>query len=308
LLAPLVRLALVPFAALEGRSSRRRNALRAARATPLAELRQTARKRALHRTGAPLVAGPWVGDEVGELLYWIPFLRWVQGLDQGLRERFFVIARRSSAAWYEGIGAGRVDLEQVSAGTDPDDAGEGELEGLIKERVAEAFDLGSRAFRVLPGRLVAVTRADLARQDPAGRRLLEFAAPAATELPDLALPDDFVAVSFPNNPALAEACADRHATVSLDGFDAGARVAAIAGARGFAGTFGADAVLAVLSGVPAAVIRSDRESEEDDLRLISSFLTEREFGRLSVLDETGSPVEVVAEMLRLLGLDALAPV
>ena len=26
--------------------------------------------------GAPIVAGPWVGEVGFELLYWVPFLRW----------------------------------------------------------------------------------------------------------------------------------------------------------------------------------------------------------------------------------------
>src|SRR5207249_3171930 len=61
----------------------------------------------------PVVAGPWLGDEVGEVLYWIPFLRWAQAATFGLQERLIVVARPRSEPWYAGIGARRVRPEDV---------------------------------------------------------------------------------------------------------------------------------------------------------------------------------------------------
>jgi Sulfotransferase family len=111
--------------------------------SPARELRRRV-DRLAHGDG-PIVAGPWAGDEIGELLYWIPFLRWAQTANIGLRERLHVPRRPEHEAWYTGIGAGR-------------DAPAG----------AETLD----------PQLVLEARHELARQDPGRRiqhRLLEFA-------------------------------------------------------------------------------------------------------------------------------------
>ena len=65
--------------------------------------------RKVKRGEGEVVAGPWLGSEVEELLYWIPFLRWAQTATFGLRDRLAVVARASSAAWYEGIGSTHAD-------------------------------------------------------------------------------------------------------------------------------------------------------------------------------------------------------
>jgi hypothetical protein len=63
----------------------------------------------VRRGDGEVVAGPWLGSEVEELLYWIPFLRWTQTATFGLRDRLTVVARASSAAWYDGIGSRHAD-------------------------------------------------------------------------------------------------------------------------------------------------------------------------------------------------------
>jgi hypothetical protein len=102
--APLLRKALGPVAAAAGRRA-------AARKKPqrdaFDQLRSALRK--IKRGEGEVVAGPWLGTEVGELLYWIPFLRWAQTATFGLRDRLTVVARASSAAWYEGIGSTHAD-------------------------------------------------------------------------------------------------------------------------------------------------------------------------------------------------------
>ena len=111
--------------------------------SPAVELRRTIDR--LARGDAPIVAGPWTGDEIGELLYWIPFLRWAQTANIGLRERLYVPRAPQHEAWYAGIGAGT----EAPAG----------------------------AKRLDP-ELVLAARSELARQDPGLRiqhRLLEFA-------------------------------------------------------------------------------------------------------------------------------------
>ena len=102
--APLLRRALSPVAAAAGKRA-------AARKKPerdaFDELRAVLRK--VKRGEGEVVAGPWLGSEIEELLYWIPFLRWAQTATFGLRDRLTVVARASSAAWYEGIGSTHAD-------------------------------------------------------------------------------------------------------------------------------------------------------------------------------------------------------
>jgi hypothetical protein len=250
LLAPLVRMGLAPFARLAARGSARQLEKGAAKASPTAELTRLVRKRALHRTGAPVVAGPWTGDEIGELLYWIPFLRWLQGVDAGVKERLFVIRRSAGAAWYDGIGAGQVDLERLIPDEPPDEVTEEELQGPLRDEIARTFGLGSRAFRVLPPGLVAATREALAGQKPSERkRLLEFAPLRAPER-----------------------------------------------SAGYVGPYGPEAIVAVLCGADAETFSSEVEPPDpNDLKVISSFLAEPPFGRLTI--DEGTPEERAAELL-----------
>jgi hypothetical protein len=315
-LAPAVRVALAPFAAVADATERRRRARKAHRTSPTAELRRTVRKRALHRTGAPVVAGPWLEDEVGELLYWIPFLRWMQGLRPGLRERVFVVCRASSAPWYADIGAGRLDVEELIGPSPAVQAvGEDDLQSGLQEQVATAFRLGSRAFRVLPAELVSNSRTVLAHQRPTARderRLREFAllSPGGSAA-EVELPPAFVAVRFaPDRPDLDRTLGEQQSVVMLDGLDRATQQSIIARARGFVGAFGVEALLAVLSGVPAIVDTSSWETAEDDLRVVSSFLAEAPFGPLHVLDPARTGAEATEWVAQLLAgpVEALAAV
>ena len=284
-LAPAIRLALRPLAVLAARRAERVRERKAAAATPLRELRAALRKRALNRSGAPVVVGPWSGDEAGELLYWIPFLRAAQTAHPGLAERMFVISRAASGVWYGGIGAGRIDAEQL-VGEGRPDVGEAELQGPLREQVAGAFGFGSRAFRVLPADLVAAARGELASQRPApgrDRRFLEFAPLGIDDAQDpVELPTDFIAVSLGvSHVALQAGLAEHVSVVGLDGLDRRAQAAVLSRSRGFVGAYGAEAVGAVLAGVPSVVIGAEAT---EDLRLISSQLEGPPFGALNVLD------------------------
>jgi hypothetical protein len=108
---PLLRRGLSPVAAAAGRRA-------AARKKPerdaFDELRSVLRK--VNRGEGDVVAGPWLGSEVEELLYWIPFLRWAQTATFGLRDRLTVVARASSAAWYVGIGSTHADAADFEGG------------------------------------------------------------------------------------------------------------------------------------------------------------------------------------------------
>jgi hypothetical protein len=265
-LAPFVRLALAPKALLMGRRDLRKR--REKPAEPLDELRRIARRLGSEQTAAPIVAGPWLADEVGELLYWIPFLRWAQVASFQFRERLVVVTRESSAAWYRGIGSRLVAPDEV---------------GLLGEDV-----------RLMPAELVEERRSDLAARHPGERflrRMLEFEAPALDQPPaDLDLPDDFVAVGFDHAaggdgvaaPAVARLAAegpivllnpagppDDGAIVVRGGRDVEFTV--LARARGFVGGWCPAAVVAALLGRPAVAFDAGTASR-DDLRLACSFL------------------------------------
>ena len=56
--------------------------------------------------GRTLVAGPWLSEVGYEVLYWIPFLRWVQAAFRVDPARVVAVSRGGVSSWYEGI-AGR---------------------------------------------------------------------------------------------------------------------------------------------------------------------------------------------------------
>jgi hypothetical protein len=71
---------------------------------------------AMATRGAPIVAGPWLGEVGFELLYWVPFLRWCAERVNVEPERFVVVSRGGTESWYRPFAARYVDVfEQVSA-------------------------------------------------------------------------------------------------------------------------------------------------------------------------------------------------
>ena len=86
----------------------RRLAARAYAEVVAAEVRTMLRR--LIRSGRPVLAGPWLGEVGFELLYWVPFLRWVVedlGLDPA---RVAIVSRGGAESWYRGLGARYLDL------------------------------------------------------------------------------------------------------------------------------------------------------------------------------------------------------
>ncbi len=276
---PLVRRALAPLAGLAGR---RAGARRKPSAGQDDELRAAVRR--LKREQSQVVAGPWLGSETAELLYWIPFLRWVQTATYGLRDRLVVASRAGSASWYEGLGARHVSVEEAAS-----------VPGAV----------------VLQPELIGERQAELAAGKPNDqfqRRRLEFARLAAPEPPTgLELPEEFVATRL--EPELRAALAGHGPVVSLDGLDRSAQAAVLARARGFVGMYGVETILAVLSGVPAVALSTGAEPV-DELQLVSSFLARPPFGRLHVIEAAGSPAETAGRAAQLLEapIEALAGV
>ena len=61
---------------------------------------------ALTASDGPLIVGPWLAEVGYEILYWIPFLRWVRLAYRVDTSRVIAISRGGVGAWYDGI-AGR---------------------------------------------------------------------------------------------------------------------------------------------------------------------------------------------------------
>ena len=266
---PLVRRTLAPLAGFAGRRAQARRKPSSGRDD---ELRAAVRR--LKREQLQVVAGPWLGSETAELLYWVPFLRWVQTATYGLRDRLVIVSRAGSASWYEGLGARHVLAEEA-----------GSIPGTV----------------VLRPELIDERRAELAAGRPSDqfqRRRLEFARLAAPEpAAGLELPEEFVATRL--EPELRTALNSHGTVVSLDGLDRRAQAAVLAGARGFVGTYGVEAILAVLSGVPAVALSTGTEPA-DELQLVSSFLARPPFGRLRVIEAAESPAETAGRAAQLL--------
>lgn len=64
----------------------------------------------LSKEQKPVIAGPFISDVGIELIYWIPFLRWLiesYGLD---RKNFVAVSRCGADRWYQDLGVEYVDL------------------------------------------------------------------------------------------------------------------------------------------------------------------------------------------------------
>lgn len=89
-----------------------------ARAQLLGDLQRIA------RAGRPVLAGPWVGEVGFEILYWIPFLRWVRDTVGLAPDRVIALSRGGPASWYRDVASSYVDVfdligvEQYRAGND----------------------------------------------------------------------------------------------------------------------------------------------------------------------------------------------
>jgi hypothetical protein len=226
----------------------------------------------IEATEGPVVAGPWLDDAERELMWWLPFLRWLVDRSPSLSERLVVLSRGDVREWYTGLAATYLDVSDFVAL--PKTAGrlfvDGEsrrsFEQDILENVARAA--GGISAAVSPDTMRAV-QAELGTQKdgvlPVAARFgsIERSIPASGPVV-VRLVDPIQDESArPAIELLADRLRGRRRAVQLNDGDQGSNGASsplaemtstISGASLFVGTWGWPAAVAALFGVPMLAI------------------------------------------------------
>lgn len=235
---------------------------------------------------APVFVGPWVDSSGHELLYWIPFLRWIVRTYGLQPERLVVLSCGGERGWY-----GRLAHRYLDAGAlfspdelerwlrrtvpqseqDPKQAVISPLDQEIVDRAVRAFDLSD--YQLLhPWSFFRVLRR--LQKDRALEQLEQiltfdkFGPPPP--IVGIDLPDSFVAVAPDFTPALPRndenqqlmdrivgELAAEHPVVVVDGPSA-RRTAVLSRASSFVGAYGDLAILAAAYGAPVTAYHSER--------------------------------------------------
>ena len=66
-------------------------------------------ERVVSGTG-PIVVGPWLSEVGYEVLYWVPFVRWVKAAYRIDPDRLWVVSRGGVGSWYADITTNYVDI------------------------------------------------------------------------------------------------------------------------------------------------------------------------------------------------------
>ena len=160
---------------------------------------------------APVFVGPWNDTAGTEVLYWIPFLRWLVDMYGLPPERLIVVSRGGPRAWYGGLAQryldartlfSPADLEHWSHRTVPQSEQDHKqavmspFDNEIVERAARAFELSD--YQVLHPSLLFRTISRL-RKDRALEQMGDVLRPArlaASAAPSGQRPAPYVAVSL----------------------------------------------------------------------------------------------------------------
>ncbi len=189
----------------------------------------------------PIVAGPWLSEVGYEVLYWVPFLRWVMAAYRIPASRIVVMSRGGTASWYRDIASRYIEVLDHIA---PADLFARAAAGALKQRevtdvdrrlvkkASEAVGLGA-AVKILHPSLMFRWFAPFWSGHETLAFLERHTRHARIEAPDVAvpvaLPAEYVAVKFygarslPDEPAvriqlraMADALSERFPIVQLD--------------------------------------------------------------------------------------------
>lgn len=62
------------------------------------------------RGSAPIIVGPWLSEVGYEVLYWVPFVRWVQKRYDVSPSRLVIVTRGGASAWYSDLSRHAVEI------------------------------------------------------------------------------------------------------------------------------------------------------------------------------------------------------
>lgn len=174
-----------------------------------------------------VIAGPWISEVGFEVLYWIPFLRWVQDRFGLAPSRVIVVSRGGTAPWYEGLCERYVDIfdrlsvtefQELSTSRWAASGGQKQSsvstwDRLVLDRVAS--EIGSERTTLLhPSAMYRSFREYWLARAPVEAvmrrtRYARFSAPAGV-VDEQQLPDEsFVAVKFYFRPSFPDTDANR---------------------------------------------------------------------------------------------------
>lgn len=173
----------------------------------------------LLRHDRPVIVGPWTGEVGFELIYWIPFVRWVVHHYGIPAVRLIVVSRGGTAQWYGDIAARYVDAFEFFS---PDQFRTATAEAKKQRRVAnfdaelvrrvvDAHQLG-RPDLLHPGMMYRLFMPFWKDQAPIGR-IEQYAEYSRLRQPDVPyvreLPADYVAARFYFSDCFPDTSANR---------------------------------------------------------------------------------------------------
>jgi hypothetical protein len=95
----------------------------------------------------PIVVGPWLSEVGYEVLYWVPFVRWVQSQYDIPADRLVVVTRGGAASWYSDVTSNAVELFDVMS---PDEYAAGNAQRSVEDRgTLKQFGVSSMDQRIV---------------------------------------------------------------------------------------------------------------------------------------------------------------
>jgi hypothetical protein len=190
---------------------------------------------------APILAGPWLSEVGYEVLYWVPFLRWVKAAYRIPDERLVIMSRGGTGSWYRDVSPRYIEaLDHAS----PQELAARASAGALKQRDVSDLDrrLVDRASAAVRSGRISLLHPSLMFRWFApfwsGHETLSFIEshtryariqPSPDVAVPVALPSEYVAVKFygakslPDDPAvraqlraIVDALSDRFPIVQLD--------------------------------------------------------------------------------------------
>ena len=79
----------------------------------------------------PIIVGPWLSEVGYEVLYWIPFVRWIQSQYDVPPDRLVVVTRGGAASWYSDITSNAVEMFDLMS---PDAYAAGNAQRSLEDR------------------------------------------------------------------------------------------------------------------------------------------------------------------------------